>query len=565
MQQKGLQGLYLGRADRFQGEEVRACDEFLAYVTGFTGSAGALVMLGDTAAVFSDSRYSLQLENQLDPACFIHFDSAQLSAFEWIEQTAANGAIGFDSWQISTALYQQMQKRLPSIQFVPLGDDFLASFWEDRPAPKAEDAWWPDLTITGQTSKAKIADTVAGLKAEQADFALITSAESVNWLLNMRGRDLSHTPVKLCYALISQSGELVIIGADSSVEVGGYQNVSFDNLEALLNQLEIGEDTRISCDPGTLPVALYHLLEQRKVDVCLRDEPIISRKACKNEAEINGFRKAHLLDGLAMVEFSFWLKNEADLTSLQESDVADYLTSIRAKQNAYICDSFATISGFNANGAIVHYRAEKGKDASLSHQGILLCDSGAHYQMGTTDITRCFGFGEIPAHIKKAATIVLGGHADLAMAQFPVGTNGTQLDALARQHLWKHGYDYGHGTGHGVGHILGVHEGPVNLSKRGNKPLTPGLILSNEPGYYQQGEFGIRHENLVHTIATSDGFLAFETITLCPFDRDLIDAEYLTAQQTEWLNDYHHFVYQQLSPHLNETHAAWLKQQTAPL
>lgn len=563
--QKGLDGLYLGRADRFQGEEVRACDEFLAFVSGFTGSAGALVMLGSKSAVFSDSRYSLQMQKQLNPACFECFDTANVTPFEWIETHNPSAKIGFDGWQLSTASFKRMQKRLPKAELIPLDEGFLAAFWEDRPACVDAPIWWPPLEVVGQKSLDKIAQYKRELAKNNAEFALITSAESVNWLLNMRGRDLEHTPVKLCYALISKAGDVHLIGADTSVEQFGYHSIAFDEINVLFDKAGIAKGCKISCDPETLPYRLFQVLDSKGADIDLRAEPIITQKAVKNTTELEGFRAAHLLDGLAMVEFSYWLKNEADLASLHESDIAAYLTQIRAKASRYICDSFATISGFNANGAIVHYRAIKGQDSKLGKDGVLLVDSGAHYEMGTTDITRCFGFGKISEKAIKAASIVLGGHADLAMARFPSGTNGIQLDTITRAYLWQAGYDYGHGTGHGVGHMLGVHEGPISLSKRGSVALLQGHILSNEPGYYLAGEFGIRHENLVYTTSLEDGFLGFETLTLCPFDRALIDKQYLSTAQLDWINQYHQHVYEILSPHLTEPLKHWLEGQTTPL
>ena len=563
---RGLDGIYLGRADRFQGEEVRACDEFLQFVTGFTGSAGALVMLADEAAVFSDSRYLLQMEQQLDDSLFSHFDSSACSAFDWIKQQDKPLRLGFDGWQISAGFFSQMQQSLPQIEWVALEDDFLATFWEGRPAFQPTPVWWVDEVRSGRPALEKIDDYCAAFTKKGADYGLITSAESVNWLLNMRGRDLAYTPIHLCYALVSAAGQVHLIGADDSAAEHGVQVTGFHQLAQLLEQLNISDNTQIAGDKNTLPFSLMQMLEARGATLTLAEEPLMAMKAVKNPAELAGFRQAHLTDGLAMVEFSYWLKEQAPLSQLSESDIAEHLCGIRAKSDSYICDSFATISGFNAQGAIVHYRAIKGQDSRLQNNGVLLVDSGAHYQMGSTDITRCYGFGEVSELAIKASSLVLAAHAELAMSIFPAGTNGVQLDAITRRPLWQSGMDYGHGTGHGVGHMLGVHEGPVSLSKRGGKPVAPGHILSNEPGYYEAGAFGIRHENLVHvTHAPQPGMLCFETLTLCPFDRGLIDKRYLTASQREWIDAYHAEVYEQLSPHLNANLAAWLAAQTAPL
>jgi len=312
-------------------------------------------------------------------------------------------------------------------------------------------------------------------------------------------------------------------------------------------------------------MTLYSAMVDAGFTLTLRAEKLLASKAVKNAAELQGFERAHLKDGIAMTRFSHWLKTDPARHKMTEADIASQLVSFRGQDGDYICDSFATIAGFNANGAIVHYRAIKGADAPLSGDGVLLVDSGAHYQMGTTDITRTFALGEVSGDAVRAASLVLAAHAELARCKFPEGTNGIQLDAIARQPLWESGLDYSHGTGHGVGHILSVHEGPASISKRGQKPIKSGYILSNEPGYYKAGEFGIRQENLVKIVQASDGYLGMESLTLCPFDRELIDISLFSAAQRDWLNSYHRQVYERLAPHLDDTLRQWLKEQTGSL
>ncbi len=558
-----LDGLYLGRADKFQGEEVRACDEYLAWLTHFTGSAGASVILADRAAVFSDGRYLLQMERQLDKRYFDAIDISTTSPIAWLAQQQTAKTIGYDAWQVTKSGFDKMQDGAPEIDFIPLEEGFLARHWHDRPAEVQMPVWYPAPEICGQTSEDKIQQITVELAERQADFALVTSVESVNWMLNIRGRDLKFTPFHLCYGLVSKTGEVILIGADSSA---GYQTVSFDQLDQFLATLSKTQNPpTILADPDSLNMALYSKMTACNFNIELRSEPMIAAKAVKNEAELQGFMRAHLKDGIAMTRFSHWLKTSDERLQMTESDIAERLVSFRSEDDSYICDSFATIAGFRGNGAIVHYRAKRGEDEKLEGDGVLLVDSGAHYQMGTTDITRSFALGNVTDDAVHAASLVLAAHAELAASKFPNGTNGMQLDAIARQPLWQYGLDYGHGTGHGVGHILSVHEGPASISKRGLTPIISGYILSNEPGYYKIGAFGIRHENLVTITQAEDGYLTMQSLTLCPFDRDLIDISLFTAAQRDWLNSYHEMVYEQLSPHLPDDVRDWLKIQTARL
>ena len=558
-----LDGLYLGRADKFQGEEVRACDEYLAWLTHFTGSAGASVILADRAAVFSDGRYLLQMERQLDKRYFDAIDISTTSPIAWLAQQQTAKTIGYDAWQVTKSGFDKMQDGAPEIDFIPLEEGFLARHWHDRPAEVQMPVWYPAPEICGQASEDKIQQITVELAERQADFALVTSVESVNWMLNIRGRDLKFTPFHLCYGLVSKTGEVILIGADSSV---GYQTVSFDQLDQFLATLSKTQTPpTILADPDSLNMALYSKMTACNFNIELRSEPMIAAKAVKNEAELQGFMRAHLKDGIAMTRFSHWLKTSDERLQMTESDIAERLVSFRSEDDSYICDSFATIAGFRGNGAIVHYRAKRGEDEKLEGDGVLLVDSGAHYQMGTTDITRSFALGNVTDDAVHAASLVLAAHAELAASKFPNGTNGMQLDAIARQPLWQYGLDYGHGTGHGVGHILSVHEGPASISKRGLTPIISGYILSNEPGYYKIGAFGIRHENLVTITQAEDGYLTMQSLTLCPFDRDLIDISLFTAAQSDWLNSYHEMVYEQLSPHLPDDVRDWLKIQTARL
>ncbi|MGB1959965.1 MAG: M24 family metallopeptidase [Candidatus Puniceispirillaceae bacterium] len=568
--QRGLDGFYLTRADRFQGEEVQPADEYLAYLTGFTGSAGIGLVLADRAALFTDSRYGLQISRQTDKELYETFDSAHKNLAQWMAEIPAKGKVrlGYDSWTVTLSELERLPKKLGTaeVEWVACAASPLIDIWPDRPAVPKTELFLLDDGIAGRSAGDKLASAAAEIKKSVADLSLITAPDGVNWLANLRGRDLVYTPFHLCFGLLDIKGSLTLIGSAAKEKQTGYASLSWAGLASYLSR---HKGAKISCDPASLPVAMHEMLIEAGLEPVLRPEPVLAQKAIKNTAEIDGFREAHLRDGIALCHFWHWLENSALDGGLSEADIADRLTEFRRVDKSYICDSFATIAGFRGNGAIVHYRAIKGQDSQLNGAGVLLIDSGAHYQMGTTDITRTFFFGSPEALPDKAAiahaSAVLAAHIELARARFPKGTTGAQLDAICRAPLWAKGLDFGHGTGHGVGHILSVHEGPVSISKRCHLAVEAGMILSNEPGYYAEEHYGIRHENLVLAREASDGFMAFETLTCFPFDVQLVDAGQLSAEQTAWLNDYHRRVYAHLSPHLTPDLATWLKGKCAPL
>lgn len=565
-----LDGFYLTRADRFQGEEVREEDEYLAYLTGFTGSAGIGLILDQVAGLFTDGRYRLQIAQQTDASLYQTFDSADKTLAQWMAEQEATGQVrlGYDSWSVTVGGLEKLPRKLGGAQISWVGCDTnpLNAVWQNRPRSDSTDIFILDEDITGQSASQKQAEAAEELHQAGCRFSLIAAPDCVNWLANIRGRDLHYTPFHLCFGLLGDDGDLVFIGGGSVLQEAGHRVLAFDKVADYLADFE---GTRISCDPASLPVAMQGVLVQAGLEIVPRHEPILARKACKNAQEIAGFREAHLRDGLALCRFWYWLENNAMDASLSEAELAEKLTLFRAEEEGYICDSFATIAGFRDNGAIVHYRAIKGHDKVLDTDGVLLVDSGAHYQMGTTDITRTFFYGPDSASPPEAAirqaSYVLAAHIELARAQFPHGTTGAQLDAICRAPLWAHALDFGHGTGHGVGHILSVHEGPVSISKRCQLPVEAGMVLSNEPGYYVEGGYGIRHENLVLVTEQADSYLGFETLTCFPFDTKLVAADLLTAEQKSWLNGYHSWVFSHLAPHLGPELAAWLQVKCAAL
>lgn len=566
----GVDGFYLTRTDMFQGEEVRAGDEYLAWLTSFTGSAGAALILPDSAAVFTDSRYRVQIRQQIDSSCYESYDQAEKTIAGWMAEKAADGRVrlGFDSWALSKAGRDRLPKKLgkADVEWVGLPAHPLQPLWGNRPRYEEKPIFFLDDDLTGQSAADKQAQIAEILKKEECSLQLITSVDAVNWLCNIRGRDLDYTPLHLCFALINQQAEVTFIGAGQSLIEAGFTCMSWAELAGYFQTLS---SSRIACDPATLPVAIEQYLLTAGLIPVYRADPLLDLKAAKSGAEIRGFKSAHHLDGIAMCRFWHWLENEGARTSLSEVDIGVFLQQFRAMSADYLCDSFATIAGFRGNSAIVHYRAVKGGDRKLDGPGVLLVDSGAHYRFGTTDITRTFFIGDegdmITDEITKKSSYVLSAYIEIARAIFAVGTTGSQLDAITRAPLWAQNIDFGHGTGHGVGHVLSVHEGPVSISKRCHLPLKLGQVFSNEPGYYEEGQFGIRHENLAVVTQKAEGFLQFETLTCFPFDRKLIDISCLTEAQRDWLNEYHRNVYECLSPDLEPELQHWLAGKSAPL
>ena len=568
--QQGLDGLLVTRADRFQGEEVRAEDEYLAWLTGFTGSAGVALILADKAVVASDSRYTVQLAHQVDASLYDTIDTAELSLKDWMATYLAEQEVilGFDSWAVTLTGLERLPAHVSGaeIQWRPVTAHPVAAVWTDRPISPQTEIFAVDMAYTGQSAEQKLGKAAEEMQQNGLDLQFISAPDVMMWLTNLRGCDLAFTPVHLCFGILSANKELTFITDHPQLHDKGYKAVGWAELETYLQGLS---GQHIGCDPASLPVAVQDRLRQAGLDVTLRADPLVAEKARKTQAELEGFRHAHFLDGLALSRFFHWLETQADRTSLSEAELGRKLTAFRAESEAYICDSFATIAGWRDHGAIVHYRAVDGEDYTLSGDGVLLLDSGAHYNCGTTDITRTVfltdaGHSPEPELMRKAS-LVLAAHCQLAAAVFPAGTTGVQLDAICRAPLWAEGLDFGHGTGHGVGHILNVHEGPVSISKRGKVAVQAGHILSNEPGYYQEGSFGIRHETLVHVEQVKPGYLGFETLTCFPFDRQLIDSAVLSAPQLEWLNSYHRSVFDRLAPHLEPAVADWLAGKCAPL
>ena len=573
MKDNKLDGLLVQKTDLFQGEEVRACDERLAYISDFTGSAGHALILLKMAALFSDQRYSLQMKKQTDPNEWYCFDSMTTSINDWllsIDGLDNTLIIGYDSWMMTARQVEKLPVTVGDtlIKWVGLNDPLIDQIWDDRPARQTIQHWFMPDNMAGLSAYQKISSLVTSqMTDDNSEAILISSVDSVNWLLNIRGNALNYTPYFHAMLMVFSAGSIAVITEQKPEKEIKIDNISikhfqFNKIEKLL---EMMRGKRIKIDKTSCPQGLWEFFNKHNIDIEFKTDVTLTIKSQKNDKELAGIRDAHIKDSVAFCNFWHWFEQHIQKQSLTESAVALQLSEFRAQQYDYVCDSFPSIVGFNENGAIVHYRAKKNEDNQIDKDGVLLIDSGAHYKGGTTDVTRCFAIGSPPAEALIANSLVIAAHLTLANTIFPKGTTGIQLDAICRKVLWDRSMDYGHGTGHGVGHVLSVHEGPASLSKRGSQEILKGMILSNEPGYYQENEFGVRQENLVHVVTKGKNFLGFENLTLIPFDNKLIDTNELTETQLFTLNDYHATVYKKISPYLPRELRKWLSYKCKPL
>lgn len=570
-------GFLIPRTDAYQNEQVSPSDERLLWLTNFTGSAGMAIVLKDAAALFVDGRYTLQAQHQVDLNDYAIYPSTDSALFQWFEQNLHSGQkIFYDPWFHTFRDQTRFQRvcEATGASFVPLAQNFIDVLWEDRPASSLQPAYLYEERYAGTSYAEKCHLVSQNLKAQNVDVALISAPESMAWLLNVRGNDIPYTPIPLGFCVIWVDGSVdIFMGAGKIPEdVKHYwgANVRCHLLESLENWLENLDDLNVLADPHRTPLALLQKLENCSVKY--HSDPCELPKAIKNQIEIKGARQAHHQDGLAVVRFLSWLSQQIKHKALTEIEAAEKLLFFR-QQNALFKDmSFATISAVGPNASIVHYHPTPSTNHSFEKESIYLVDSGGQYMGGTTDITRTVSVGLPSQEQKERFTLVLKGHIALASALFPIGTTGAQLDILARYPLWQVGLDYDHGTGHGVGSYLSVHEGPQRIGKGPSSiVLQPGMIISNEPGYYKANDYGIRIESLVLVVdkGTPLGgerpLLGFETLTQAPIDKTLIDDEMLTDQEREWLNQYHEQVRRTLLPFLDNEEAHWLIQATEPL
>ena len=562
-----VDGVIIPRADAHQGEYVAECDARLAWLTGFTGSAGFCITLKDAAGVFVDGRYRVQVRDQIDLDHFTPVHWPETKPADWLKDQIKEGRIAYDPWLFTSAQIREIEKGLEGtdIMLHPT-TNLVDSIWPDRPAPPQGKIEHYPIELSGEKSSDKRARIATVLREAGQKSAVLTLPDSICWLLNIRGTDIPRNPVVQCFALLHDTGLVDLFidpvkTADLPPDPAITQRAP-DQFEQALSQ----STGPVRVDRTSAPVAVSRVLEEAGVEISYADDPCILPKACKNPTEIEGTRTAHIRDAQAMVAFLAWVDAQTP-GSFTEIDVARTLEGFRTQTNALRDISFETISGAGPNGAIVHYRVTEDTNRTVE-PGLLLVDSGGQYVDGTTDITRTIAIGAPTDEQRKCFTLVLQGMIAISQARFPRGLAGRDLDALARAPLWREGMDYDHGTGHGVGVYLSVHEGPQRISRASEVPLEEGMILSNEPGYYREGAFGIRIENLIVVrkaaeIGDKRDQLDFETLTWVPIDRRLIDLSMLSPAERVWIDSYHAEVARRVK--VSGPTQDWLGQATAPL
>ncbi|KZX93587.1 X-Pro aminopeptidase [Erythrobacter sp. HI0019] len=582
---RGLDGFVIPISDEHMSEYVGSYAQRLNWLTGFGGSAGSAAVLQDRAAMFTDGRYTVQVREQVSGALYDYEDVPATSPAKWIAEHAPEGAkIGYDAWLHGIGWAEEAEAAFArrGIELVPVDGNPIDAIWDDRPQASLAAAVPHGDEHAGRSSADKRSEVADWLKQEGYDATVVSALDSVAWLLNMRGSDVDNTPVALSYVLAHADGtaELFIAPAKVTPELTQHLGnaVTVRDRAEFVPALEALEGKRVAVDPNHAVAGIFHALEQGGASVVRTDDPTVLPKAIKNPAEQQGHRDAQSRDGAAVARFLRWLGIEAPKGGVDELAAAAKLREFREAGGLLKDASFDTISAAAGHAALPHYKVDEDSNIPIPPSSIYLVDSGGQYLDGTTDITRTvwIGPGEPGAEMVERNTRVLKGHIQLDMQKFPDRTTGGALDALARMHLWNGGVDYGHGTGHGVGSFLSVHEGPQRISKPGGAfpgtetPLREGMILSNEPGYYKPGEYGIRIENLVLVVdaglADCEGkYLGFETLTMVPLDRTLVDPALLSEAEIGWWNDYHTAVYATLAPQLEGDDLAWLEEQCAPL
>ncbi|MDQ2192633.1 aminopeptidase P family protein [Vibrio sp. A14(2019)] len=576
--QQGLDALIVPHEDEYLGEYVPIQNERLEWVTGFTGSAGAAVITHDNAAIFADGRYTVQVPKQVPGDIFQYRHLIEEPYLQWItEQLPKGSKIGYDPRMHRASWLTSAQQRLAGeYSLVAITENPIDRLWQDRPAPVTSAMRLMAVDQVGIDCQTK-RETIANLlQAKKADCAILTELDSICWLLNIRGLDVARLPVLLSHAIIHADASVDFFFDPARLASGFNQHVGAgvrvhhpDHLPSRLEQLT---GRTVMLDPATSNAWFTLVLQNAGAKLINDSDPCLLPKAAKNPTEVAGMKACHIRDGVAMSKFLAWLDHEVAAGRLyNEAQLADQLYAFRAQDPTLADLSFDTISAAGSNAAMCHYNhLNQPQPGELSLNSLYLVDSGGQYLDGTTDITRTIAIGQPSAEMKHQFTLVLKGHIALAQARFPAGTCGHQLDALARQYLWAEGYDYDHGTGHGVGHFLSVHEGPQRISKVHNPvALRPGMVLSNEPGYYRADEFGIRIENLelVVEIPTQGdkNMLGFEALTRCPIDTRVIDFSLLAAHEIAWLNDYHQKVWRDISPLVEGEVKLWLEKATQPI
>ena len=575
MAEKNVNTYIVLSSDAHQSEYVGLYWKARAYMSGFTGSAGTLVVTADRAACWVDGRYFLQGAEQLagTEIELMKIGEPGVPSYEdWaIQQTPENGTIGIDGRTIGCAQVDSLKPRMEKKGLtLACQDDLVGMVWADRPSLPADPVFELPIDFAGKSREEKIEALQEHMKEIEADYYLIASLESSAWLLNLRGNDIQCTPVFYAYTLVGLDQTVLFIEEAKvpaeireKLQAAKVEVKPYAELPTYLKQLPA---SAVAFDPKLINQLLKESIPA-DWSIIRENDAVIQMKALKNDTECERIRQAHVKDGAVMVRMLKWVKEIVKTETIDEVDAAQHLDQMRCEQENSYGISFSTIAGYGPNGAIVHYSPVKGQCAQLKPEGFLLLDSGAQYMEGTTDITRTIALGPVTDEMKKAYTLVLKGHLALGRAVFHEGVTGSHLDILAHQPLWENGMDYKHGTGHGVGFVLSVHEGPMSIASGINTvKLAPGMLLSNEPGYYETGKFGVRIENLVMVTEkekTEWGqFYQMETMTLCPYEREAIDKNLLTEQEIMQINAYHERIYNELAPLLDEETRSFLKEQT---
>lgn len=581
MRKKNLSAYIVPTEDFHCSEYVGDYFKAREYMSGFTGSAGTLLVMQEGAFLWTDGRYFLQAQDQLAGSGIELMKSGQPEVPtlpEFLGEHLGKGAVvGFDGRTVTGAFVEELKEKTAAKQVTFYGKrDLVDRIWEDRPPMSAEPVWELEISYAGLSREEKLARVRQEMEKEGADALLVTALDETAWLLNLRGGDVKHTPVFLAYMLITKRRALLCAQKSAFSEKicnelakAGVTLLPYESIEDMAASLPTGQ--RILVDEKRVS---YRLLKAvaKGVEKMNKPSPIALLKAVKSEREIAHIRSVHVKDGVAVTRFIHWLKSHVGEEEITEISAASKLEEFRAQMDGYLGASFDPIMAYGPHGAIVHYEATPETDAAMQKKSFCLADTGGHYSEGTTDITRTIALGELTAKEKRAYTLVLKGHLRLGAAKFLEGVCGQNLDVLARQPLWEEGLDYNHGTGHGVGYLLSVHEGPQNFRWRMNDgvhcvPLEEGMVLSNEPGLYLAGQFGIRHENLVLVRKgekTDYGqFMYLEPLTMVPFDKDAIEVSLMSPREIALLNDYHTKVYEALSPYFTGEELAWLGEATA--
>jgi Xaa-Pro aminopeptidase len=559
MRQKKYDALLVPREDMFSGEEVPKSEERLKYITNFTGSAGFAIIVSNEnlkSAIFSDGRYQLQLKKQVDTKFFDVFNGGINEIGNFLKDNEKYlKIIAFDPWLLTSIKHETLSKILKSTPLILKATEknLIDEIWKKRPTETQKSIFQLPIKRTGENFLSKINRLKKVITNIGGDYYVLFNPAGLSWLLNIRCRDLEYTPVSRSFCIISSEGEVFIFSDNSTFEIitKNHSKIHLLQINELTSFLKKLKNKNFLIDPVFLPLQIKYLILNMRLNIQTISCPIEEFKSVKNSNELNGFKVSHLKDGLAFLKLFFWLEKNLSSQHLTEITISKKLYEFRSLEETFICESFATISAFKDNGAIIHYKADKSSDKKIDKDGLYLIDSGAHYLEGTTDTTRTIKIGKVSEEMINNYTLVLKGHIAIATAIFPKNTKGREIDSLARKALWSEGKDYAHGTGHGVGCLLSVHEGPISISKHSKCDIKQGMVISNEPGYYKNGEYGIRIENLEVVskkyLKNSENFLYFENLTRVPFELELINKEILTIDEINWINLYHEKVYRELA------------------